>query len=354
MGVRKLNKFLVNKNLVIPYDSLSEFVEKKRNNNNIDGTHIVIAVDFWLYAHKFLHSTRSDDILLGFWNQIIKFMSSGIIPLYVMDGMSPFEKKDKNDERERRKNNYARRFEELNEEIENCEDDKCDNDIRILLAEKKKLQKHVKRINHIDLQNIKRLFDIFGVPYVRATYEADSLCAKLFREKIITSCLSDDMDMLALGCGSTIKFNDGKIIEFNLDHINENLGLTQNQFVDMCILFGCDYLKHPFRLDCDEIYLLIKKHGSLLGALSSGENNIFNMYNPNIRVIGENYHNVQNIYLNNHEREFIPETFRNMRIPGISLETLILFLDEISINKNIKKTKDIVDNLNNLISLGII
>src|SRR5207253_4499852 len=99
MGVRKLNKFLTTREIIRPYRNIQEFIIELRksdeNKNNSHNGKIVIAIDFWLYAHKFLHSSKSENILLGFWNQTLKFFSYGIIPIYVMDGSVPIEKQEK-------------------------------------------------------------------------------------------------------------------------------------------------------------------------------------------------------------------------------------------------------------------
>ena len=46
--------------------------------------------------------------------------------------------------------------------------------------------------------------------HLNAQGEADYLCAKFYQEGMISACLSDDMDMLAVGCGRMIKFDNGK------------------------------------------------------------------------------------------------------------------------------------------------
>jgi 5'-3' exonuclease len=330
------------------------------NNNNCSNGKIVIAIDFWLYAHKFLHSTRSDNILIGFFNQILKFLSHGIIPIYVIDGQIPFEKFDKTEERSKRRNNTLKRIDELNQLIDEyvniddlINDDELSN-LGKIYEHKEKLQNSVKRIHKSDLTNIRELFDIFGIHYVRANFEADALCVKLYKEKLITSCLSDDMDMLAFGCGSTIKFNEGKIIEFNLDNIKMMLNLSQDQFIDLCIMFGTDYLKHPFRLDCEEIYKMIHDNGSLLEALVCGNHESFNMNHPNVRVLGESYQLVKNVYLNSCDRENIPDELFNISINLIDFEKLIQFLKKMDwfdqSHKNIKKIKDDIHHINEIIS----
>jgi 5'-3' exonuclease len=382
MGVRKLNKFLTTRGIIKTYRNIQEFIiELKKGDKSKNNSHngkIIIAIDFWLYAHKFLHSNRSENILLGFWNQILKFFSYGIIPLYVMDGSVPIEKQEKVEERARKRLNYKKRIDDLDSEIEkyvnindlvvidfqsvndndNHSDDVAEqadenNNLDAMYEKKEKLQKHIKRIKTSELYNIHKLFDVLGVPYVKAEFEADALCAKLFKERIITSCLSDDMDMLALGCGSTIKFQDRKLIEFNMEQIKEELQFTQEQFIDMCIMFGCDYLQHPFRLECDEIYEMIKKHGSLLDSLCSNEHELFNMSNSNVKVIGEHYYQVKETYLSSYEKEYIPNNLLNLKMQQINIEDLMLFLKRLkwfdNSSKNLKIIEEDIERINHMI-----
>jgi 5'-3' exonuclease len=294
----------------------------------------------------------------------MKFYSHGVIPLYVMDGSVPIEKHNKILEREKKRINYKKRIKDLNFEIEkyiNINDlvvDKnneiiIDNTLDTMYDKKEKLEKHIKRIKTSELYNIHKLFEVLSVPYIKAEFEADALCAKLFKEKIITACLTDDMDMLALGCGSTIKFQDGKLIEFNLEQIKEELQFTQDQFIDMCIMFGCDYLQHPFRLECEEVYKMIKKHGSLLHALCSNEHELFNMNNSNVKIIGEHYYQVKDTYLTSHKREFIPKKLFDMKVQKIKIDELIYFLKKLkwfdTSIKNIKLIEEDIGRINNMI-----
>lgn len=56
---------------------------------------------------------------------------------------------------------------------------------------------------------------------------------------------------------------------------------------------GYDYLHRSIRLDRDEDYDIIKKHGSLLDVMSSSENDTFNMSNSNVKVICEKYCDIE-------------------------------------------------------------
>jgi len=345
MGVRKLNKFLVSKGLTISHNNMQDFIKSRRHNQN---NRNVIAIDFWLYAHKFLHSFKYQNIIFGFWNQIMRFLACGIIPLYVFDGLVPIEKKETIDARNTKRNNITKKIKEIDILQKNPFINLNDMiDPNIELNELKDfLQKKIKRISTNELHNIKYMFNLLGIPYVRANYEADAMCAKLYKEGIITSCLSDDMDMLALGCGSTIKFYQGKIIEYNLSHIIGELGINQDQLIDICIMFGTDYLKHPFHIDCDDIYKMILENGSILETLQSHKHPIFNMDHQNIRIIGENYQNVQEIYIKSIDREIIPNELYNISINLISKDQIMYFFSKIQSSDIEQFSKKINDNIN--------
>ena len=75
MGVRKMYKFLNDLELIKDYPTLNKYVySRKRENPTLP---VVICIDFWLYAHKFTYSYGN--MLVGFWNQIIKLLSHKII-----------------------------------------------------------------------------------------------------------------------------------------------------------------------------------------------------------------------------------------------------------------------------------
>ena len=390
MGVRKLNKFLTDKNIIKTYENLYEFIDniKLESRNNSHNNKIVVAIDFWLYTHKFLHSNRSDNILLGFWNQIMKLLSCGIIPLYVIDGSVPIEKLETVIERTKKLNNYKKRLDTIDESIQkyinindlvtnatdminNSNDDNIDNvdnvhsiitdnkmlettdninDLDILYEKREKLHKHVKRIKLHELHSIHKLFDVLEIPYIQAEFEADALCAKLYKNNIITCCLSDDMDMLTLGCGSTLKFHDGHLIEFNLEQIKSTLDITHEQFIDICIMFGCDYLHHSIKIPCDDVYTLVKKHGSLLDALFANDHEIFNMSNRHVQVIGDNYYQVKDIYLKSSDRENIPDRLTDIKMKKINFENLTVFLKNMkwfnTSKKNLRSIENIIRDVN--------
>jgi flap endonuclease-1 len=298
MGIRKLNKFLTDNNVLTSYKDLETFYKTKSNINNKP---IIIAIDFWLYAHKFLHSNKSSNIILGFWNQITKLLKNNILPIYVIDGKAPVEKYDEIENRKNKKTKVQNKISILKQKINECQDE---NEKLIFIKEHDKLKKKIKFIPKNNLQDILSLIKLLGIQILNASGEADLLCAKLFIDGKITSCLSDDMDIIVMGCGSMIKFNNAKILEYNLDRIHNELSLSREQLIDISILFGCDYIKHSLKVPPSEIYSLIMKHDNLINILESDSHDILTINNPNIRVIGENYDNIVDYYINNNDEDY--------------------------------------------------
>merc|ERR1719421_2712244 len=57
--------------------------------------------------------------------------------------------------------------------------------------------------------------------------------------------------------------NDGKVIEIDAEKILEESGLTYEQFVDVCILCGCDYCDSIRGIGPKKAFQLIKQHNNI-------------------------------------------------------------------------------------------
>ena len=78
---------------------------------------------------------------------------------------------------------------------------------------------------------------------------------------MVDACLSNDMDFLPSGCGKLIRnYNlSNNITIYDLEKILEKLDINYNQFVDFCILCGCDYTGKIPRLGSETAYKFIKQ-----------------------------------------------------------------------------------------------
>jgi hypothetical protein len=90
-----------------------------------------------------------------------------------------------------------------------------------------------------------------GFKFIQSRCEADSTLATLFHLGVISGVIGNDMDMLPLGVDIVILnfmsfqyWMNGEIVAYRLSAVLFKLGLSYEQFVDACILSGCDYTSH--------------------------------------------------------------------------------------------------------------
>lgn len=250
----------------------------------------IITIDLSIYLYKYLYN--NNDHIEGLTRQILRLYRNGITPLYVFDGIPPKEKDDVIKERYIKKNNYINRKEEIITEIdtltnntdknvenvENAENTETTETINILKKELDKLTRKIISVTHVHVSKCKELFDLFGVPYIVSNGEAESLCAKLCTDKLAHGCISEDTDILANGGNVFIRnFNASSnyINEYSLPKILESLDVNYDQFIDICILCGCDYTTKIKGIGPINAYKYIKKYNNIetIIELINDENN---------------------------------------------------------------------------------
>lgn len=329
MGIKKLNKFLIDKNLSITYNSIGEFIKTKKITYKTNGN-IVIAIDALLYMYKY--SISYDYFIVGIWNQISFLLAHRIIPLYVIDGKYPEEKEQFVNSRNKKKYVLEQRLNNIRNQLSLVKKEEfCENNIvDFLNKEITKLEHRIIKINRNDIDVLKDFLTKINVPFIESKSEADSLCGYLYKNKYIVSCLSEDTDLLCHQCGSVIKFNNNKIIEYNLNFILKNLEVNVDQFIEMCILFGCDYLKPNFKMDTFDIFYNIKKHGSFSNIL---KNNIYTQFNnKKTHYFLKEFINVFLLYKNNNKSQNYAITMPSIE-KNIDANILVEFIEEFRINK---------------------
>lgn len=89
-----------------------------------------------------------------------------------------------------------------------------------------------------------RLLQLMGFPVIEAKSEAEAQCVQLVKEGKAKAVASDDMDCLTFGADTLIKGIKTKkepVTEICLADVLKELGMTMDQFIDFCIMCGCDY-----------------------------------------------------------------------------------------------------------------
>ncbi|EAN31882.1 XPG I-region family protein [Theileria parva strain Muguga] len=91
--------------------------------------------------------------------------------------------------------------------------------------------------------DVHKLLEHFGVPYIVAPSEAESQCAYMNRSGKCYAVISDDSDSLVFGAKCLLKnFYNDKVFElYTLDRIRRELGIGRKQLALIAIICGCDY-----------------------------------------------------------------------------------------------------------------
>jgi flap endonuclease-1 len=132
------------------------------------------------------------------------------------------------------------------------------------------------RLDPVHVKECQRLLTLMGIPFVEAPCEAEAECAALCRAGKAYATATEDMDALAHATPILLRHlsysaGAGKDV-IAIDHaaVLRETGLTQAQFVDFCILCGCDYCDTIRGIGPKHAFELIRTHGSIenvIGAL---------------------------------------------------------------------------------------
>ncbi|KAF8825004.1 hypothetical protein HHX47_DHR7000307 [Lentinula edodes] len=114
---------------------------------------------------------------------------------------------------------------------------------------------------------------LMGIPVIVAPSEAEAQCAELARGGKVYAAGSEDMDTLTFNAPILFRhltFSEAKkqpISEINLSAALQGLDMNMSQFVDLCILLGCDYLEPIKGVGPKSALKLIREHNGLRGVV---------------------------------------------------------------------------------------
>ncbi|OCH91898.1 PIN domain-like protein [Obba rivulosa] len=227
-----------------------------------------VAIDASMSIYQFLIAVRQKDgelltndagettsHLMGFFYRTIRMVENGIKPAYVFDGKPP----------ELKAGVLSKRFERREEAKEEGEEAKETGTAEDVDRFSRRTVKVTKEHN----EECRRLLALMGIPFVVAPSEAEAQCAELARGGKVYAAGSEDMDTLTFGSPILLRhltFSEARktpISEINLQKALEGLEMNMSQFIDLCILLGCDYLEPIKGIGPKSALKLIREHGSL-------------------------------------------------------------------------------------------
>jgi flap endonuclease-1 len=235
---------------------------------------ITIDISIYLYRFKYVRDGEEESeeekkktFMLKIINQVLNLRKYNITPLYIFDGKPSNAKSGTLLHRTQRKNNFKEKIKSLESKIEDCSDNENgENEKDFLLEEISKNKKNIINVRTCDKILCIKLFDLMGVPYLVANGEAEILCARLCQKKLAFGCFSQDSDLMPNGAEYFLRdlSNTSPYVnEYHLPTILTSLDLTYLEFVDLCILCGCDYVDRIKGIGPITSYKYIKKHHTI-------------------------------------------------------------------------------------------
>ncbi|GFF27022.1 LOW QUALITY PROTEIN: flap endonuclease 1 [Aspergillus udagawae] len=299
------------------------------------GRKVAIVYDFLIAVRSegqqlMSESGETTSHLMGMFYRTLRMVDNGIKPLYVFDGAPPKLKSGELAKRTARKAEATEAHEEA-KETGTAED-------------VEKFSRRTVRVTREHNAECKKLLKLMGIPYIDAPTEAEAQCAVLARAGKVYAAASEDMDTLCFEAPILLRhltFSEQRkepIQEIHLNRTLEGLGMDRQQshlmdmifscllpvaqFIDLCILLGCDYLEPIPKVGPNTALRLIREHGSLEKVVEAIESDPKKKY-----VIPENwpYQDARELFLHPDVREADhPECDFKWEAPDV--EALVEFL----------------------------
>ncbi|CAG8676585.1 651_t:CDS:10 [Racocetra persica] len=232
-----------------------------------------VAIDASMSIYQFLIAVRQDgqqlttesgettSHLMGIFYRTIRMVENGIKPCYVFDGKPPTLKSGELAKRLERKMEANKKLEEAQEAGD--------------MANVDKYSRQTVKVTKQHNDECKKLLNLMGIPYVEAPCEAEAQCAALAKAGKVYAAASEDMDTLTFSTPVLLRhmtYSEAKKMPINEIHLNkvlEGLQFSMNQFIDLCILLGCDYCESIKGIGPHRAVELIRKHKTLEGVISN-------------------------------------------------------------------------------------
>lgn len=226
-----------------------------------------VAIDASMSLYQFLIAVRSEGAqltdsagettshLMGTFYRTIRLVENGIKPVYVFDGKPPEMKSGELGKRAERREEAQKALQvaEAAGDTENIE----------------KFNRRLVKVTKHHGEQCKELLKYMGIPYIDAPCEAEAQCAAMVKAGKVYATATEDMDALTFGSTVLLRhmtFSEARkmpIQEFHFNKVLEDLELNRDEFIDLCILLGCDYCDSIRGIGPKRAMDLIKQHRNI-------------------------------------------------------------------------------------------
>ncbi|XP_037033130.1 flap endonuclease 1 [Bradysia coprophila] len=234
MGILGLSKLIAD---------IAPFAIKENEIKNYFGRKIAIDASMCLY--QFLIAVRAEGAqltsvdgettshLMGTFYRTIRLLENGIKPIYVFDGKPPDMKAGELTKRAERREEAQKQLDKATEAGD--------------AADMEKFNRRLVRVTKQHNEEARQLLKLMGVPYIEAPCEAEAQCAAMVKAGKIYATATEDMDALTFGTTTLLRHLTSSearklpVQEFCYEKVLKGLEFSREQFIDFCILLGCDY-----------------------------------------------------------------------------------------------------------------
>lgn len=200
------------------------------------------------------------------------FLTHNVTPVFIFDGVSLPEKSSTQKARREEKIKARLKLDQLKATLRALSPIDCKRDMII------ELRSLMSRSFHLERKEILEIMEFIasiGIPAFQAKGEAEQLCSALTINGYTSATYSEDTDNLVYGCPLLItalsdSYYDSKenkylrrVICVQQADILATLQLSHQEFMDFCIMCGCDFNQRIPRIGPVKSYALIKEHRSI-------------------------------------------------------------------------------------------
>lgn len=237
----------------------------------------IVAIDASMCIYQFLISTQTlskgfgvtelrdkdgnlTGHLIGLLNRTLSLLEHGVKPIWVFDGKPPVLKSDELEERKEKKQKAQEEYDAAMEEGN-------------LEAAAKMAQRTI-RVTPEMTEDAKKMLELWGIPVITAPTEAEAQWAQLVKDEKAFATVTEDMDALTFGTTILLRgFGNKKdpIRQITLSQVLAGFEMTMEEFIDLCILCGCDYTKSIAGIGPVKAFKYIKSHQTIEKVLEAIE-----------------------------------------------------------------------------------
>ena len=244
MGIKGLNKILKQR---CPNGIHSISIQSLR------GKTIVVDASIYMYRFK-----GEDGLISGIYHMVSILCYHKVIPIFIFDGIPPYEKKDELKLRQTTKQDIERMIHHLTDQLKNEPTE------HNTLSRIHELKRKCVKLTREDKQEVKKLLQHMGISYYQCEGESDPVCAHMVITNQAYACLSEDMDMFLYGCPRVLRYFSllyYSVVEYELSNILKELDMSLFEFRNLCVLTSTDYNLHiEPRIDLSDAFVLFEKY----------------------------------------------------------------------------------------------